>query len=174
MTSQTTTAIRPNSAPSRSWTWAPKARRWTVRAGTDGIGLDLFEVYAVTMDEARQSVLDLVEETGHEALTLLPIGGFTVHAEAQAKNAALQFNLFGHVIPAPDWADWNTPGYGPLAHEVRLDTADGLVDALLVADDGPEDMVLLLVDGQLQEHPVQALHPRCECGNPYSLCHPEA
>lgn len=149
--------------------YVPQARRWTVRAGTTGSGMDLFEVYQPTMDEARQSVLETAEDTGAEWLLGLVERGFTVHAATQFHPAPAFANLFVHVTPAPDYEalGWD---YGV---EVRLDTKDGLVDALYVADDGA-GMILVHLNGTLQEHPAEALHPRCECGNPFKLCHPDA
>jgi hypothetical protein len=50
-------------------------RVWTVRAGTDGIGIDLFHVYAGTMDEARRVARDNAAKAG------FVFGDrFTVHA----------------------------------------------------------------------------------------------
>jgi hypothetical protein len=142
----------------------PKARRWTVRPGVKGTGPDLFEVYAETMDEARQSVTRTADQV-QDWMTHLMESGFTVHAGQHAP-AALQFNLFGHATTAPDWDEAD----GPM---VTVDTADGQVEGLFLADD-EDGSVLVLIAGQMEEHPAQALLPRCECGNPFRLCHPEA
>jgi hypothetical protein len=57
--------------------------------------------------------------------------------------------------------------------EVRLDTPAGLVDALYLASDG-DGMILVKVGEVLMELDAETLHPRCECLNPFDLCHPEA
>lgn len=141
-------------------------RVWAVRAGTTGTGPALFDVYAEDMTDARLSVLNWAVETGSPSLGA---GEFTVHAGQSA--GRLRNNVFAD-LPGniTDWADNEA---FRLAHEVRLDTADGLVDATYLTADGA-GMVLVLVGGQLQEHPAAALHPQCECGNPFGLCHPEA
>lgn len=144
------------------------ARVWTVRAGSTGTGPDLFEVYADTMAAARESVQRTATDVQDWMSSLLE-AGYTVHADQAHRAAALQFNLYGHVTPAPDFMEWDEED-GP---EIRLDTVDGQVDATFLADDGA-GMILALVDGQLQEHPAEALLPRCECGNPFRLCHPDA
>jgi hypothetical protein len=142
----------------------PKARVWTVRSGSKGNGPDLFAVYAASMDEARTSVERTITDVADWTKSLKE-SGFTVHA-GQHHPAALQFNLWAHVTPAPDWDEAD----GPV---VTVDTADGQVEGLFLADD-QDGSVLVLIAGQMEEHPAQALLPRCECGNPFRLCHPEA
>lgn len=139
-------------------------RVWTVRAGSTGTGQELFQVYAPDMDEARDSAETMVQTLGS---LRLQNGRFTVHAGQPVM--PLKDSPVANVVPAPDFWDW-TPEDGP---EIRLDTQDGLVDAIYVTDD-KDGMILVLVSGELQEHPAEALHPRCECGNPFRLCHPEA
>jgi hypothetical protein len=138
----------------------PKARVWTVRPGVKGTGPDLFAVYAETMDEARTSVERTISDVADWTKSLKE-SGFTVHAGQHAP-AVLQFNLWAHVTPAPDWDEATGP-------QVTVDTVDGLQEALFLADD-EAGSVLVLVKGQMEEHPAQALVPRCVCGNPFRVC----
>lgn len=138
-------------------------RVWTVRAGHSGSGLALFQVYAPDMDEAWDSAETMARTMGSRTLQG---GKFTVHAGQDLM--PLKDNITARNVQAPDFWDWDTED-GP---EIQLDTVDGMVDAIYVTDD--QGMVLVLVGGELQEHPAEALHPRCECGNPFTLCHPEA
>jgi hypothetical protein len=86
---------------------AQDRRRWTVCPGTDGRGGPLFEVYATTMAEARESVIKSAEESQSPAIQLM-VGtlGFTVHAEAAGRwfpgTNTLAGNLFLQNVPAPD------------------------------------------------------------------------
>lgn len=139
-------------------------RVWTVRAGRTGSGLALFQVYAPDMDEARDSAETMARAMGSRTLTG---GRFTVHAGQELM--PLKDSPVADTVQAPDFWEWD-PAEGP---EVRLDTVDGLLDATYVTDDEAGN-ILVLVSGELQEHPAEALHPRCECGNPFTLCHPEA
>lgn len=50
-------------------------RVWTVRAGTDGIGIDLFHVYAPDMDAARDAARE-----NSKAVGFVFGEKFTVHA----------------------------------------------------------------------------------------------
>jgi hypothetical protein len=145
-------------------------RIWEVRVGTGEDTMVLFHVYQPTMAEARQSVLETAEEV---RLPGLLTGKFTVHQVSEVTNPLT--TLGRNVVtdrPAALGDDWfdllATTGV-----EVRLDTPAGLVDALYLASDG-EGMILVKVNGQLQEHLFAALHSRCECGNSFRLCHPEA
>lgn len=83
---------------------APSSRVWTVRAGTTGQGMDLFHVYAPTMDTARASVERSAEENW--AVGTLVEGGFTVHADApwrQSDGGTLSGNPVSVIVPAPDF-----------------------------------------------------------------------
>ena len=91
-----------------SQTQTPSRRRWSVRPGTDGHGKDLFEVYAATMEEARDSVTRSAEESGDLGLRDLIDGfGFTVHAMAPGAEVswdqALTRNPWTNTLPAPDF-----------------------------------------------------------------------
>jgi hypothetical protein len=80
-------------------------RRWTVRAGTDGQGRGLFEVYAVTMEEARASVVKSAEESRNRYLRDLVSKGFTVHVEVPIPwtfHTVLHLNTWVATTPAPD------------------------------------------------------------------------
>jgi hypothetical protein len=149
-----------------------QSRVWEVRSGTAGTGLVLFHVYQPTMEDARQSVLETAEEV---RLPGLLGGAFTVHALTSSEIDNPLTTLGRNVVtdrPAALGDDWfdllATTGV-----EVRLDTSDGLVDATYLANDGA-GMILVRVGGQLQEVEAAALHPRCACGNPINLCHPDA
>lgn len=145
---------------------ADRPRVWAVRAGSTGTGQALFDVYAEDMTDARLTVLNWAQEVGSVRLSS---GDFTVHAGQSA--GPLKDNPLAdmpHIVT--DWADNEE---FRLTHEVRMDTVVGLVDATYLNED-QEGMVLVLVGGQLQEHPADALRPQCECGNPFSLCHPDA
>lgn len=80
-------------------------RRWTVCPGTDGHGPVLFEVYAVTMEEARESVMTTTQARRDAAAWDLLDAGFTVHAiQPQDVGAgALAGNPYAYRIPAPDF-----------------------------------------------------------------------
>ncbi len=149
-----------------------RPRVWEVRTGTNGAGTVLFHTYAHTMDEARQSVL---ETAAGARLTGLRGGAFTVHALATSEVADPLTTLGRNVFtdrPAVLGEDWDYL-LGTTGVEVRLDTVDGMVDALYLANDR-DGMILVKVDGQLREYPAESLHPRCACGNSFRLCHPEA
>jgi len=81
-------------------------RRWTVRPGVDGQGVDAFEVYAATMEEARASVLRTAEESRDVGLRGLVRQGFTVHAMTPGAEVAwlqaLSRNAWVSTVPAPD------------------------------------------------------------------------
>jgi hypothetical protein len=79
-------------------------RRWTVRGGTTGTGPDLFEVYATTMEEARESVKATAEVRTDASSWDLLDAGFTVHAitRTDAGAGSLALNPYASRIPAPD------------------------------------------------------------------------
>ncbi len=82
----------------------PRNRVWVVRAGTDGIGLDLFHVYAPTMDAARESAKDAATAAG-----FVFGDAFTVHALRDGEPIDW-FATLGHNVvtdrPAIDFDDF--------------------------------------------------------------------
>lgn len=62
----------------------PVNRVWAVRSGTDGIGLDLFHVYAPTMTAAREAARDNLKMIDAAHAVYAERGLFTVHAETNA------------------------------------------------------------------------------------------
>lgn len=100
-------------------------QRWTVRAGTTGLGMALFEVYAVTMDEARESVTRSAEsELCRSWLPVMVGDGFTVHAGENARHGAIQRpvpSLYRNVFTA----DQPAVDYRPTVREM-WDVADGV------------------------------------------------
>ncbi|MFI7042630.1 hypothetical protein ACIBI0_38635 [Microbispora rosea] len=83
-----------------SATTSPASRVWTVRAGVTGSGLDLFHVYAPTMDSARASVKEIARET--PLVDKLTWNGFTVHAGLPLEGLTLREAPVAVVLPALD------------------------------------------------------------------------
>ena len=81
-----------------------RKRVWVVRAGTDGIGLDLFTVYEATMPEARRAAV-----YGLRAMDMRPTADrelFTVHALRDGEELPEHITLAGSLIadrPAIDF-----------------------------------------------------------------------
>lgn len=67
-------------------------RVWTVRAGDDGMGLDLFHVYAASMDDARASARD-----AGVAMGFVFGDRFTVHAHRDGEEIPW-FARLGHNV----------------------------------------------------------------------------
>ncbi len=163
----TGTALR---APKDNGPAADGYRRWTVRLGTTGQGMDLFEVYQPSMEKARESVTETIK--ANEVLSGLLVSGFTVHAGTEHHPAPLAGNLLIHATTPADLADtWEDWGWGE-APVVRLITETGTEEVLYV--DSDNGMVLVHRKGGLEEHPAEAFASQCECGNYFALCHPEA
>lgn len=90
-------------------------RVWVVRAGTDGIGLDLFHVYAPDMDAARESA----REAGKAAGFVFG-DNFTVHAHRDGEPLDWFVKLGNNIVtdrPAVDGRFEVTPV--PSADEMR-------------------------------------------------------
>lgn len=79
---------------------SPANHVWTVRAGVTGAGLDLFHVYAPTMDSARASVKEIARET--PLVDKLTWNGFTVHAGVPIAGLTLREAPVAVVLPALD------------------------------------------------------------------------
>lgn len=138
---------------------APKARVWAVRLGSTGAGAYVFDVYTTDMGEARIAVENTIRFLAKDLAEMFK-HGFTVHAArpGQAVSWSLISTPFASYTPAPD-----------LAPEVGVDTVDGLLYGSFVRTN-EDGSVLVLVKDEVQEHPAEALQPRCWCGNPFRLC----
>lgn len=78
---------------------------WTVRPGTDGIGLDMFHVYAADMDTARRLAADGLRYLG--APLIADGGEFTVHRHGDEKwrQTWSPTQSFIAILSAMDYAD---------------------------------------------------------------------
>jgi hypothetical protein len=97
-------------------------RVWTVRAGTDGIGLDLFHVYAPDMDAARESA----REAGKAAGFVFG-DNFTVHAHRDGEPLDWFVKLGNNIVtdrPAIDFPAWT--------HEEIMNAAADLIALALI------------------------------------------
>lgn len=90
-------------------TTSPAPRVWTVRVGTTGRGMDMFQVYGATMADARGSVLRTLTESNASILADLQELGFTVHAGVPCRMGALGTNPFARAIPVPDYVAAGAP-----------------------------------------------------------------
>lgn len=81
-------------------TSSPANRVWTVRAGVTGQGMDLFHVYAPTMDSAREAAKRTAKET--PLVDKLTWNGFTVHAGVPVAGLTLREAPVAVILPALD------------------------------------------------------------------------
>lgn len=83
----------------------PVNRVWAVRSGTDGIGLDLFHVYAPTMTAAREAARDNLSKISTAHAVYAERGLFTVHAGTES-DVTLKTGPYRE-IPAIDVPDFD-------------------------------------------------------------------
>ena len=78
---------------------------WAVRSGTDGIGLDLFHVYAPDMDTARERAAENLSQISEAHKLYAERGLFTVHAGVES-DVTLKSGPYRE-IPAIDVPDFD-------------------------------------------------------------------
>lgn len=153
-------------------TTSTRNRVWIVRAGTDGIGLDLFHVYAPTMDAARESA-----KASATAAGFVFGDNFTVHALRDGEPIDWFTRLGNNVVtdrPAVDADDFEITADELAALDKAADLIAGLIllaalgDALRAIESMPAPAApwFLTPDGSPERDTVRERTERALKGEP--------
>lgn len=104
----------------------PKNRVWTVRAGSDGIGLDLFHVYAPDMTTAREMARENAKLAGY-----VFGDSFTVHAHRPGEPIDWFLTLGHNIVTDRAAVDAEMPTWHGVSHDAMDAAADLLALALV-------------------------------------------